>query len=285
MAANLARAGFEVDRLEPHAREGRGAGRRARERDGGRHAAAAAAARGRTVITMVPDAPEVEEVLLGDDGAADGPRPRAAWPSTCRTIAPTASRASPSGSAERGIAFLDAPVTGSRPEGRGRHADDHGRRRPEEAFERARPLFEAMGELVVHAGPTGHGSMVKLINNTARRGQRRRAGRGLIAGPRRQGWTSTATLAGRGARAPATRRCSTLKSGPDDRGRLRAAVQARAHAQGRAPLIAEAEALGVDVRAWPRPPRRLYAEADEEGLGDEDFAAVIEAMRAHEIPA
>src|SRR5205807_434003 len=33
-------------------------------------------------------------------------------------------------------------------------------------FERARPAFEAMGELIVHVGPQGHGSMVKLINNT-----------------------------------------------------------------------------------------------------------------------
>ena len=35
-----------------------------------------------------------------------------------------------------------------------------------EAYERALPLFEAMGELVLHVGPQGHGSMVKLINNT-----------------------------------------------------------------------------------------------------------------------
>ena len=37
---------------------------------------------------------------------------------------------------------------------------------PREAFQRARRLFDAMGELVVHVGPHGHGSMVKLINNT-----------------------------------------------------------------------------------------------------------------------
>ena len=66
---------------------------------------------------------------------------------------------------ERGVAFLDAPVTGSRPK-----AEDAtltimvGGERDE--FERARPVLDAMGELVVHAGPQGHGSMVKLINNT-----------------------------------------------------------------------------------------------------------------------
>ena len=36
----------------------------------------------------------------------------------------------------------------------------------ERDFERARPLLEAMGQLVVHVGPQGHGAMIKLINNT-----------------------------------------------------------------------------------------------------------------------
>jgi 3-hydroxyisobutyrate dehydrogenase-like beta-hydroxyacid dehydrogenase len=35
----------------------------------------------------------------------------------------------------------------------------------EEAFARARPILEAMGELIVHAGPLGHGQLVKVINN------------------------------------------------------------------------------------------------------------------------
>src|SRR5437763_1272898 len=64
----------------------------------------------------------------------------------------------------RRAGFDDAPVTGSSPRAEagtltimvGGEATD---------FERARPLFEAMGELIVHAGPSGHGSMVKLLNN------------------------------------------------------------------------------------------------------------------------
>src|SRR5207249_3764100 len=61
-------------------------------------------------------------------------------------------------------AFVDAPVTGSKPKAEdgtltimagGTAAD----------FKRAEPLFEAMGELIVHCGPSGHGSMVKLLNN------------------------------------------------------------------------------------------------------------------------
>src|SRR3712207_5178246 len=81
------------------------------------------------------------------------------------TIAPSASRAIGERLAERGIGFLDAPVTGSRPKAEdgtltimvGGAADD---------FERARPVFESMGKLVLHVGPSGHGEMIKLINNT-----------------------------------------------------------------------------------------------------------------------
>jgi len=83
------------------------------------------------------------------------------------TIRPTASLALVERLRRRGVAFLDAPVTGSRPKAEdgtltimvGGEATD---------LERARPLFEAMGQLVVHAGPHGHGSMVKLNQQHAR---------------------------------------------------------------------------------------------------------------------
>ena len=113
---------------------------------------------------MVPDAPEVEEVLLGQDGAADG-LGEGGLAIDMSTIAPPPAARSAERLGERGIAFLDAPVTGSRPK-----AEDGTLTimvgGAEEAFDRARPLFEAMGQLVLHMGPQGHGSMVKLINNT-----------------------------------------------------------------------------------------------------------------------
>ena len=163
MAANLARAGIEVIAFN-----------RTRERAealAGEHenvtvadTASEAAERAGTAISMVPDVPEVEEVLLGADGAANG-LPEGGLAIDMSTISPTASRSIAERLGERGIAFLDAPVTGSRPK-----AEDGTLTimagGPEEAFARAVPLFEAMGELVVHAGPQGHGSMVKLINNT-----------------------------------------------------------------------------------------------------------------------
>ena len=60
--------------------------------------------------------------------------------------------------------MLDAPVTGSSP-----RAEDGTLTimvgGSDEDFERARPVLEAMGKVIVHAGPLGHGQMVKLINN------------------------------------------------------------------------------------------------------------------------
>src|SRR5688500_1689435 len=112
MAANLCRAGVEVhawNRTRARAEE-LAAQHGAIVAD---TPAAAAAATG-LVITMVVDAPQVEEVLFGPDGAADG-LPEGGLVADMSTIAPTASRAIAARLADRGIAFLDAPVTGSKP--------------------------------------------------------------------------------------------------------------------------------------------------------------------------
>ena len=116
-------------------------------------------------ITMVPDAPR------GRGGAA---RRRTAPPRRCgdgalaidmSTIAPTAARAIGERLADDGDRLPRGAGVRLAAEGRGRHAHDHGRR-PSEDFERARPLFDAMGELIVHVGPQGHGQLAKLLTNT-----------------------------------------------------------------------------------------------------------------------
>jgi 3-hydroxyisobutyrate dehydrogenase-like beta-hydroxyacid dehydrogenase len=112
---------------------------------------------------MVVDGPQVETVLLGEDGVADG----AAEGTLCvdmSTIAPADSRRIAAALAERDIRFMDAPVTGSSPKAEdgtltimaGGEAAD---------FERARPLFTAMGAVIEHVGPVGHGEIVKVVNN------------------------------------------------------------------------------------------------------------------------
>ncbi len=121
---------------------------------------AAAAAEAEVVITMVVDGPQVEAVTAA---AAEGARPGTLFVDMS-TIAPTEARHIAAALAERELRFVDAPVTGSSPKAQdgtltimagGAAAD----------VERARPLFEAMGEVIVHVGELGQGQMLKLVNN------------------------------------------------------------------------------------------------------------------------
>jgi len=162
MAANVARAGFDMtvwnrtrERAEAVA-EATGA----TLADTPSHAAADADA----VITMVVDSPQVEAVLLGDNGAA-GSLAEGALVIDMSTIAASAAQNIAGRLGERGIGFLDAPVSGSSPK-----AEDGTLTimvgGSDEDFERAKPLLDSMGELIVHVGPQGHGQLVKLLNNT-----------------------------------------------------------------------------------------------------------------------
>lgn len=121
------------------------------------------AAQSDLVVSMVVDGPQVESVLLGPDGAAQAARPGLLCVDMT-TIAPSETRRIGAALDERGVAMLDAPVTGSAPRAEagtltimvGGEAAD---------FARARPPLEAMGEVIVHVGDRGQGSMLKLVNN------------------------------------------------------------------------------------------------------------------------
>ena len=110
MAANLARAGFELTVWNRTAAK---AGEWA-----ARHGAAVAASpqalasNSDVVISMVVDGAQVESVLLGDEGAGQGPGLLCIDMST---IGPAAARRVGAGLQERGVSFMDAPVTGSSP--------------------------------------------------------------------------------------------------------------------------------------------------------------------------
>ncbi len=112
---------------------------------------------------MVVDAPQVEAVLLGPGGVAEG----AGEGVLCvdmSTIGPAEARAIGAALAEKGLAFVDAPVTGSSPRAEaGTLTIMAGGAAPD--VERARPLLEIMGSLVLHVGELGQGQMTKLVNN------------------------------------------------------------------------------------------------------------------------
>ncbi|KPL88156.1 NAD(P)-dependent oxidoreductase [Herpetosiphon geysericola] len=117
------------------------------------------------VITMVPDAPQVEAALLGTNGAALG----MAAGSICidmSTIAPTASRAIAAKLAERHIAMLDAPVSGGPARAKTGDLAIMVGGEPS-TFERCQAVLAVLGGAVSYIGVSGSGSVVKLCNNLA----------------------------------------------------------------------------------------------------------------------
>jgi len=159
MALNLVRAGYTVtghnltpDRVDTLVSEG---GLR-----GGNVAGAVSGAD--VVITMVPDSPDVEELLLGPGGVYEHAAP-GTLVIDMSTIRPDVSRAVAEAGAARGLRVLDAPVSGGEAGAveatlsimvGGEQAD----------FEAARPIFDVLGSTPVLVGPHGSGQTVKAAN-------------------------------------------------------------------------------------------------------------------------
>jgi 3-hydroxyisobutyrate dehydrogenase-like beta-hydroxyacid dehydrogenase len=270
MAANLCRAGFEVhawNRTRARAEELADA-----------HGAivadtpASAAAAAGIAITMVVDSPQVEEVLFGEGGAADG-LPEGGLAIDMSTIAPSASRAIGARLGERGIAFLDAPVTGSKPKAEdGTLTIMAGGEAA--AFERARPLFEAMGRLVLHVGPQGHGSTIKLINNTVAAVNTAALAEGLALGRAAEvDLDKLVEVVGAGSGASAM---LELKARPMIERDYEPLFKLGHMLKDVRHCLAEAQALGTELPVAAAA-EELYAAAERGGHYDDDFAAVAES--------
>jgi 2-hydroxy-3-oxopropionate reductase len=159
MAANLVAAGYDVtvhNRSRGAVDELAQAG--ARAADG----PAAVAAEADVVITMLPDSPDVEAVVLGEGGVAEGIRSGALFVDMS-TISPAVSRRVHAELAERGVEAVDAPVSGGEPAARdGQLAIMAGG--SEEAVSRAQPIFDVLGKATTHIGPAGAGQVAKAAN-------------------------------------------------------------------------------------------------------------------------
>ncbi len=161
MALNLRKAGFDLlvhDLNREAVTELVAAG----ARDAGSIAAAAAAD---AVITMLPDTPDVEAVVLGEGGLASTMRPDSVL-IDMSSISPTATKAMAATLAAKGVAMLDAPVSGGYQGAEnatlsimiGGEAD---------VLERCRPILEAMGKTISHIGGAGAGQVCKVCNQVA----------------------------------------------------------------------------------------------------------------------
>jgi 2-hydroxy-3-oxopropionate reductase len=160
MARNLADAGFELtvfNRTSSKAEEmaeGSAAGVA--------YSLAELAKHSDVVITMLPGPPEVEAVVAGEGELLEFMRQRTLLVDMS-TSSPALARELAREAAQRGIGMLDAPVSG------GDVAAEQGTLSimaggEEEDFARAKPLFEAMGETIVHVGESGAGQVTKAAN-------------------------------------------------------------------------------------------------------------------------
>jgi 3-hydroxyisobutyrate dehydrogenase-like beta-hydroxyacid dehydrogenase len=272
MARNLREAGFE---LSVYTRTKEKAERFAAEHGARAAATPAEAAEGADAfITMVPDAPQVEEVLFGDAGAATA-LPDGALVVDMSTTSPTASRAIAERLAPRD--FVEAPVSGSKPKAEDGTLTIFGGGESA-AFERARPLFDAMGELIVHVGPLGHGQMAKLLTNTM----------GAVNAAVLAEAIRTAKAAGLdedaflkvAAGSAGASGVLNLKGRPMFEERWEPALFKLEHMlKDVRHTLDEARALGIELQL-PALAESFYARAADAGHGEEDFAAIYTAFRS-----
>jgi 3-hydroxyisobutyrate dehydrogenase-like beta-hydroxyacid dehydrogenase len=270
-AANLARAGFELtvfNRTRERAEEWAG--------EHGGHVAATpreVAERSETVVTMVVDGPQVEAMLLGDDGAVHGAKPGTLFVDMS-TIGSADARRIGDALAEQGHRFVDAPVTGSAPKAQdGTLTIMAGG--AEEDVRRAMPLFEAMGELIVHVGELGMGQQVKVISNAVAATNCATLAQGLVVG-RRTGVDLEALLKIMGAGA-ANSMMLELKGEPMLTHDFSPLFKLDHMLKDVALCLQEAREAGVGFPSAALA-GELYAAGAGRGLGEQDFAAVLEVV-------
>ena len=159
MAANLVKAGFEVT---GHNRSPAKVDQLVQAGGHGAKSIADSVRDADVVATMVPDSPDVRAVLTGEDGVF-AHAPGHALIIDFSTIRPDVAVALAEAGHEQGFRVLDAPVSGGEAgavEGAlsimvGGAAED---------FAAAQPVFDAVGQTIVHVGPAGSGQTVKAAN-------------------------------------------------------------------------------------------------------------------------
>jgi 3-hydroxyisobutyrate dehydrogenase-like beta-hydroxyacid dehydrogenase len=193
------------------------------------------------------------------------------------TIGASAAREIGASLAERGIRFMDAPVTGSAPKAAdgtltimaGGDAAD---------FAQAEPLLREMGELVLHVGPLGHGQAIKVINNAVAAANASTVGQALIAGAAAGVDLDALTnVMGAGSGGSAM---LALKAGPMREHDYTTLFKLEHMLKDVRLCLEEAEASGVGFPSAAAV-RDVLSAGIGRGLADADFAALIEVLQGY----
>lgn len=227
------------------------------------------------VIAMVADDPASRAVWLGPDGALDAARAGSVLVE-CSTLSLDWVRDLAGRAAARGVAFLDSPVTGSRPqaaEGQlgllvGGDAA---------ALERARPVLQSISRFIAHLGPTGSGALMKLINNMLGAVQAASLAEGLVIAERagmNVGQVAELLTNGAPGSGMVKSKIGQMVSGDyaDVNFALRLICKDVTYA------LRAADEYGVTTPTAASA-REMYKLADGLGFGGSDVAAVVESYR------
>lgn len=159
MSLNLMRAGHSLvvharreDAMRPLTQEGAKACASPRE----------VAAQAEVTFVMVSDTPDVEQVVIGANGCIEGAN-KGSVIVDMSTISPVPTRAMAAKLAEKGVAMLDAPVSGGEAGAINATLSIMVGGKPE-VFAKVKPLFESLGKNIVHVGDHGAGQVAKACN-------------------------------------------------------------------------------------------------------------------------
>ena len=271
MARNLMKAGF---RLRVHNRSRAAVDELAAEGATPASSPAEAASGADVVITMLPDSPDVEQVVMGPSGVREGLRPGGVL-IDMSTISPIVTRELASRLAAQGIAMLDAPVSGGE-KGAVEATLSIMVGGDEAVFEACRPIFEALGRNVVYMGPSGAGQVTKACNQ-------------IVVGVTLQAVSEALTLAARAGVDPARVRQALLGGFAQSRildlhgarmleGNFKPGFKVRLHRKDLGIALSTGRSLGVPLLATALVHELLNA-LEAKGRGDWDHSALATLAR------
>jgi 3-hydroxyisobutyrate dehydrogenase-like beta-hydroxyacid dehydrogenase len=230
---------------------------------------AEAAATADAVLTCVSDTPDLEQVLLGEGGAAST-LPAGGVVVDCSTVSPSATARIAGELARRGAGMVDAPVSG------GSEGAEQGTLTifvggSDDDVARAMPILEAFGKRITHLGPSGAGQLAKAVNQVMIAGTYASVGEG-IALARAAGLPLEALVEALSAGA-AQSWVLANRSGNMIQGSYPLGFKAALHRKDVAIALDEARALGLSLDVADL----VLAQEDAligDGHGDEDVSVL-----------
>jgi len=224
------------------------------------------------IITMLTDSPDVEQVILGQDGVYEGIQ-NDSIVIDMSTISPNVTRDINSKLAKKKSFLLDAPVSGGS-WGAIEATLSIMVGGDKEAFDKSIPLFEGMGKNIVHTGPSGMGQTTKLINQILVAGTMNAVAEALVFAAK-SGADLEKTIAAVGGGAAASWQLNTL--GPKlIQGDFEPGFMIKLQQKDLRLVIEAAQEMGVSVPATSLV-NQFFIGLLSQGLGDEGTQALVKA--------